>query len=227
MAVDRLGKTVATGTKYVVAGTCRRVDGDSVLLVCGDGTVSNESIRVLAGDVIQVDDASPPAASQAWPVGSVFIAVVATSPATLLGYGTWVSTGAGRVLVGLDEEDTDFDTVEEEGGKKTVAAEGSVAAPTISGSTGAEAAHTHSVLSSVSVNDHGTAPIFAGELDEYQVVDGNNAGHSTNNNTVTSGAGSSHSHGVGSLAASAPAFTGNATTVVQPYLVVYFWKRTA
>jgi hypothetical protein len=39
--------------------------------------------------------------------------------------------------------------------------------------------------------------------------------------------GSSHSHDVGTLAASAPSFVGSATSVVQPYLVVYIWKRTA
>src|SRR3990172_2175284 len=57
--------------------------------------------------------------SDAFPVGSVFIGVVATNPATLLGYGTWAAFGAGRVLVGLDALDTDFDTAEETGGAKT------------------------------------------------------------------------------------------------------------
>ena len=56
----------------------------------------------------------------AWPVGSVFIAVVATNPATLLGFGTWAAFGAGRTLVGLDAADVDFDVVEETGGAKTV-----------------------------------------------------------------------------------------------------------
>jgi hypothetical protein len=35
--------------------------------------------------------------------------------------------------------------------------------------------------------------------------------------TGTTAAGSSHGH----------AFTGSATSVVQPYIVCYFWKRTA
>jgi hypothetical protein len=41
-----------------------------------------------------------------------------------------------------------------------------------------------------------------------------------------------HVHAVGSLAAGAGtshghAFTGSATSVVQPYIVVHMWKRTA
>lgn len=56
----------------------------------------------------------------AYPVGSVYInASVATNPATLLGFGTWVAFGAGRVPVGIDSSDTDFDTAEETGGAKT------------------------------------------------------------------------------------------------------------
>ncbi len=54
-----------------------------------------------------------------WPVGSIFISIVATNPATLLGFGTWTAFGAGRVLIGLDAGDADFDTPEETGGAKT------------------------------------------------------------------------------------------------------------
>lgn len=86
---------------------------------------------------------------EALPVGSIFLAVVSTNPATLLGYGTWSAIGAGRVLVGLDSGDTDFDTVEETGGAKTKA---------ISAHAGTavadHAAHTHSVTSNVTVADH-------------------------------------------------------------------------
>ena len=56
---------------------------------------------------------------EAFPVGSVFIAVVSTNPATLLGYGTWAAFGAGRTLVGIDAGQTEFDTVKETGGAKT------------------------------------------------------------------------------------------------------------
>lgn len=54
-----------------------------------------------------------------YPVGGLYISTLSTSPATLLGRGTWAAFGAGRVLVGRDSGDTDFDTAEETGGAKT------------------------------------------------------------------------------------------------------------
>lgn len=208
----------------------------------------------------------PGGAGEAFPVGSVFIAVVSTNPATLLGYGTWSSFGAGRVMVGLDSGDTDFDTVEETGGSKAVAS----SAQTIGGSTAAEAAHTHSVTSNVTVADHashthtytevpnhvhGVSTILrtattgaattqvtnaqdtSSTADTTRKTDNPDGGvaagttngpsatlsHTPTNNAVTSGAGSSHSHGAGTLANT----PGAATSVVQPYIVCYFWKRTA
>jgi len=57
---------------------------------------------------------------QVYPVGSIYInASVTTNPATLLGFGTWVAFGGGRVPVGQDTGDTAFDTLEETGGAKT------------------------------------------------------------------------------------------------------------
>ena len=55
-----------------------------------------------------------------YPVGSIYInAAVATNPGTLLGFGTWAAFGSGRVIVGLNSGDSDFDTVQETGGAKT------------------------------------------------------------------------------------------------------------
>ena len=67
-----------------------------------------------------VQTAATAAIQNAYPVGSVYLnASDNTNPATLLGFGTWVAFGAGRVLVGLDSGDSDFDTAEETGGAKT------------------------------------------------------------------------------------------------------------
>ena len=54
-----------------------------------------------------------------FPIGSVYInASNNASPSSLLGFGTWVEIGAGRVLVGQDVGDALFDTLEETGGSK-------------------------------------------------------------------------------------------------------------
>lgn len=53
-----------------------------------------------------------------YPIGSIYMSINNTNPSRLFG-GTWESWGAGRVPVGVDANDTDFDTVEETGGEKT------------------------------------------------------------------------------------------------------------
>lgn len=55
----------------------------------------------------------------AFPVGSIFFSAVATPAADLLGYGTWVPWGSGRVFVCYAEGDPDFGTLGAEGGAKT------------------------------------------------------------------------------------------------------------
>ncbi|GHV24582.1 hypothetical protein FACS189465_1950 [Clostridia bacterium] len=52
-----------------------------------------------------------------YPIGAIFLSVNSTNPATYFG-GTWVSWGTGRVPVGVDTNDSDFNTAEETGGSK-------------------------------------------------------------------------------------------------------------
>ena len=62
-------------------------------------------------------------AQYAYPVGAIFTTTTAyaNSAAVVAAIGgtTWTAFGAGKVLVGVDASDTDFDTVEETGGAKT------------------------------------------------------------------------------------------------------------
>ena len=53
-----------------------------------------------------------------YPVGSIFQSIDGTDPSTLIG-GTWERFGNGRVLVGVDETDSDFSTSNKTGGAKT------------------------------------------------------------------------------------------------------------
>src|SRR3990172_5489002 len=55
----------------------------------------------------------------AWPIGSVFLSVVSTDPTVLLGGGVWAQIASGRMLIGQNGADSDFDTTEEVGGAKT------------------------------------------------------------------------------------------------------------
>lgn len=52
-----------------------------------------------------------------YPVGSIYMSVNNTNPSNLFG-GTWVAWGSGRVPVGVNTNDTDFNTVEKLGGNK-------------------------------------------------------------------------------------------------------------
>lgn len=50
-----------------------------------------------------------------YPVGSIYMSVNSENPSTLFG-GTWVSWGSGRVPVGVNTSDSNFNTVEKPGG---------------------------------------------------------------------------------------------------------------
>ena len=58
-----------------------------------------------------------------YPIGAIFTTVTAYADSaavvTAIGGTTWVAFAAGKMLIGLDSSDTDFDTIEETGGSKT------------------------------------------------------------------------------------------------------------
>lgn len=55
-----------------------------------------------------------------YPVGAIFPTVNSVNPGTYLTGTTWELFGSGKTLVGVDTDDTDFNTVEKAGGAKTV-----------------------------------------------------------------------------------------------------------
>jgi hypothetical protein len=128
----------------------------------------------------------------AYPVGAIFTTVTAYADSaavvSAIGGTTWVAFGAGKVLIGLDSGDTDFDTIEETGGSKTHTL-----------TTSEMPAHSHTV-----------------------------AGGARNFSTQgTGGSGAGDEGGFTYYAATDNTGGGSAHTIVQPYITVYMWKRTA
>lgn len=56
-----------------------------------------------------------------YPVGSIYMSATLSTPAQVAGAlgGTWAAWGSGKVPVGVDTSDTDFNTAEKTGGEKT------------------------------------------------------------------------------------------------------------
>jgi hypothetical protein len=170
-----------------------------------------------------------------YPVGSVYInATSSSNPATLLGFGTWEAFGSGRVMVGLNGSDTDFDTAEETGGSKTSTSSGTISG-TVGGTALTEAQmpkHHHRYVTGQldggsypnSPSTNRNANFFGGTPDdaalEYNTYStgGNAASGSTGTGTSN---GDSHTHSF------TGSFSGSTQSTVQPYIVVRMWKRTA
>ena len=119
-----------------------------------------------------------------YPVGCVYTSISNTNPSSLFG-GTWTSFGAGKVLVGLDSGDGDFDAAEETGGAKTHTL-----------SIAEMPSHSHSEEGTTAASE--TTGWYGG---------GQTGAIESGATTGTAGSGSAHNN-------------------LQPYIVVYFFKRT-
>ena len=151
--------------------------------------------------------AVPAGGGQAFPVGSVFISVVSTNPATLLGYGTWSAFATGRMLIGINAGDADFDTAEETGGAKTH----TLAVANLP-------SHTHTVTDPGHTHLTQRYPTATGASSGF-TIDTSMSGTLADNTLPTKSA----TTGI------TLANTGSGTAVnhMPPYIAVYMWKRTA
>ena len=144
-----------------------------------------------------------------YPVGSVYInASDSTNPATLLGFGTWAAFGVGRVMVGLNALDTDFDVAGETGGAKT---------------STAVVEHTHMVNVTDPGHFHLTQryPTATGGSSGF-TIDTSMSGTLADNTLPTKAA----TTGV-TAATQNPAGSVASFSLMNPYVVVYMWQRTA
>ena len=125
-----------------------------------------------------------------YPVGSIYMSVNSVNPSTLFG-GTWEAWGSGRVPVGINTNDSNFDTVEKTGGASSV---------TLTASQSGVPAHAHGLNShthSVGAHSHG--------LNSHKHSVGAHS-HGLNSHKHSVGA---HAHGLNSHTHSIPALSGS------------------
>ena len=139
------------------------------------------------------------------PVGSLFETTVSTNPGTLYG-GTWAAWGGGRVPVGVNTADNDFNTVEKTGGKKTERHEFKIG---YKGYYGTAVGSDDNMIQAYkySTSSYGT---YAYEGSTQASV---NAGIQASTNTRD-------------VAQASSTGDTSATSIVQPYITCYIWKRT-
>lgn len=130
-----------------------------------------------------------------YPVGSIYMSVSATSPSTLFG-GTWVRWGNGRVPVGIDASQTEFNTLEKTGGSKYLQKHKHTTADASMGFLGYGSGGT---IARIHVQNSGTSDYIA-----FTARDVNDLGYSKM--TADAGTGGSEN--------------------LQPYITCYMWKRT-
>jgi microcystin-dependent protein len=151
-----------------------------------------------------------------YPVGALYTSTLSTNPATLLGRGTWSAFGAGRVLVGRDGNDTDFDTAEETGGAKTV----TLTEAQIPSHTHVQNSHNHTQDAHLHAQQR--FPTATGASTGFTVDTSMSgtpaAANNTGSTTATNQAATATNQNTGG---------GGAHNNLQPYIVVYMWKRTA
>lgn len=136
-----------------------------------------------------------------YPIGSVWMTEETDDPNDLF-YGTWVRYAEGTTLVGQKAADADFDTGGETGGSKTKTL-----------TVGNLPPHQHSMTH--------THPMER----KTGVASGSGVarGDATSTTSYDTGAASSSETGTGS----AQGLSSTPLDVMNPYTVVYIWKRTA
>ena len=155
-----------------------------------------------------------------YPVGSIYMSVSSTNPSTYFG-GTWVAWGSGRVPVGINTSDSNFNTVEKTGGASSVTLTASQIPShthTFTGSsttTSSAGGHTHNIGRDT---DGGSGS------SRYTVHKAGTSGAQGTSPTSSAGA---HTHTLTLKGKNGNTGGGGSHTNLQPYIVCYMWKRTA
>lgn len=175
-----------------------RQTSDRVDALAADGAVTAAKLATNAVTAVKLDSTAVIKVLQAaYPVGSIYINAGSTvNPSTLLGFGTWVAFGAGRVMVGQNTSDTSFDVMEETGGSKDAVV----------------VAHTHSITDPGHSHSVDLGLDVASGTGFQKLLPGSGFVEATTSTTT----------GISVNSAGVSGTNAN----LQPYIVVKMWKRT-
>ena len=174
-----------------------------------------------------------------FPVGSIFFTTVNKNPGTFIG-GTWIAWGSGRVPVGIDTSDSNFNTAEKTGGAKTVNLSHSHTVNSDAHTMG----HTHTVnshahLQTMSNQDgilyyttnspYNRVVQYVTKGQAYALTKGDDNALISQDYTSSAspGTGNSSITNTGNSSPGTNSQLSSAQSVLQPYITCYMWKRTA
>jgi hypothetical protein len=145
----------------------------------------------------------------AYPVGAIFLSTVSTNPSTLLGFGTWVAFGAGRMLISQD-------------GSYPAGTTGGSATTTLITANLPSHNHSATTTSTDSGHTHGSAigSGFISNGGSEQLAGGNNLNFGRPSATASGNASITSTTTIGNTG------SGTAATTISPYISVYMWNRT-
>ena len=209
MSVITKGKTFANGEQLTAGKLNQMLDAAVFSSAAVDNTKTTLSggAITIAPNAITSTEIAQSFLDTIYPIGSIYTnATDGTNPGTLLGFGTWVSFGAGRVMVGLDSTDTDFDTAEETGGDKTKS-------KTIAVNELPKHKHRTPLRNSGMSNNFGivSSPTITSFIESQET----STQSPLTDDEIYDSSNSQQTQQAMSL------------DVVQPYITVYMWKRTA
>ncbi len=167
-----------------------------------------------------------------YPVGSVFTSLSNTNPSEMFG-GTWERIAGGKTLVGVDEDDTDFESANLTGGSEThlhavqdhTLTSDEIPAhthTTVAQTIPSSGVHQHQMYHDLWSGGSGGSWRYKATTNRVQgaIKSTADATHShtipAHNTSANEGLYGAHNH-------------GNTTTnsSMQPYVTLYIWKRTA
>lgn len=113
--VSNWGFTKNTGT---VTSVAVKMNGADKGTVTGSGTIDLGTV-LTSWDDVGSEAVISIIGKALYPIGAIYMSTANVNPSTFITGTTWVAWGSGRVPVGVDTSDTDFNGVEKTGGEKT------------------------------------------------------------------------------------------------------------